>query len=134
MILFSFSSCAQKGFKIYALKYAMLKEPPAIANWVEGGPEDQSIPVSFHFWLFKTLEGKNILVGAGCRIDLQNAIDFGLTDFERPDSVLMRLCVSPNAISDIIVSHPHWDNIDGLPLFPNANVWIQKEDYQYYTG
>ena len=125
---------AQKKFEVYALKYAILKNPTPISNWVNNGPDKDSVSISFHFWLIKTPEGKNVLVDAGCRMDLPNAVDFGLTDYERPDSVLSRLGISADDISDIIISHPHWDHIDGLPLFPNATVWIQKEDYAYYTG
>ncbi|MFT3748831.1 MAG: N-acyl homoserine lactonase family protein [Agriterribacter sp.] len=133
-ILFSVLLKAQNSFEIYALKYAVLKEPTPISNWVNNGPEKDSVPVSFHFWLIKSADGKNILVDAGCRMDLSNAIDFGLTGYERPDSVLLRLGIPADAVSDIIISHPHWDHIDGLPLFPGATVWMQKEDYIYYTG
>jgi glyoxylase-like metal-dependent hydrolase (beta-lactamase superfamily II) len=37
-------------------------------------------------------------------------------------------------ITDIIVSHPHWDHIDALSLFPNATVWMQKEDFNYFVS
>ena len=133
-VLFCQLSNAQRGFEIYALKYAVLKNATPISNWVDKGSDKDSISISFHFWLIKTAEGKNVLVDAGCRMDLSNAIDFGLTDYERPDSVLLRLGIPADAITDIIISHPHWDHIDGLPLFPAATVWIQKEDYAYYTG
>jgi glyoxylase-like metal-dependent hydrolase (beta-lactamase superfamily II) len=28
----------------------------------------------------------------------------------------------------------HWDHAGGIDLFPSARVWIQKEEYDYYTG
>ena len=28
----------------------------------------------------------------------------------------------------------HWDHAGGIGLFPNARVWIQKDEYDYYTG
>lgn len=133
-LFFSLSTSAQKGFEIYALKYAVLKSPTPISQWVNNGPDKDSVPINFHFLLIKTPDNKNVLVDAGCRMDLSNAVDFGLTDYERPDSVLLRLGIAADNVTDIIISHPHWDHIDGLPLFPNATVWIQKEDYIYYTG
>ncbi|HUB60290.1 MAG TPA: MBL fold metallo-hydrolase, partial [Puia sp.] len=42
--------------------------------------------------------------------------------------------LNPGDITDIILSHPHWDHIDGVGLFPNAHIWIQKEDYGYFVG
>jgi glyoxylase-like metal-dependent hydrolase (beta-lactamase superfamily II) len=42
--------------------------------------------------------------------------------------------VKPEEITDVIITHMHWDHADGMDLFPNARRWIQKEEYQYYTG
>ncbi len=40
----------------------------------------------------------------------------------------------PADVSDVIISHVHWDHADGVDLFPNARVWIQREEYEYYVG
>jgi glyoxylase-like metal-dependent hydrolase (beta-lactamase superfamily II) len=42
--------------------------------------------------------------------------------------------VHPEDVTDIIVSHIHWDHADGVDLFPNARVWIQKDEYQHHIG
>jgi glyoxylase-like metal-dependent hydrolase (beta-lactamase superfamily II) len=41
--------------------------------------------------------------------------------------------VKPDEITDIVISHAHWDHMGGIDLFPKATVWIQKEEYRYYT-
>jgi glyoxylase-like metal-dependent hydrolase (beta-lactamase superfamily II) len=28
----------------------------------------------------------------------------------------------------------HWDHAGGVDRFPNARVWVQKDEYDYYTG
>lgn len=33
-----------------------------------------------------------------------------------------------------IITHMHWDHADGMDLFPNARIWIQKDELQYYAG
>jgi glyoxylase-like metal-dependent hydrolase (beta-lactamase superfamily II) len=42
--------------------------------------------------------------------------------------------VQPDEITDIVVSHAHWDHMGGIDLFPKAIIWIQKEEFRYYTG
>jgi glyoxylase-like metal-dependent hydrolase (beta-lactamase superfamily II) len=42
--------------------------------------------------------------------------------------------VDPASVTDIIISHAHWDHMDGIDLFPAATIWIQKAEYEYYTG
>ena len=27
----------------------------------------------------------------------------------------------------------HWDHADGADLFPKAQIWIQKDEFNYYT-
>jgi glyoxylase-like metal-dependent hydrolase (beta-lactamase superfamily II) len=34
----------------------------------------------------------------------------------------------------VIVSHAHWDHAGGADLFPKATVWIQRQEYAYYTA
>jgi Zn-dependent hydrolases, including glyoxylases len=43
-----------------------------------------------------------------------------------------RAGVAANDITDIIITHAHWDHAGGAALFPNAQIWIQKDEYDYY--
>jgi len=48
--------------------------------------------------------------------------------------MLSGVALKATDITDIILTHPHWDYMDGVNLFPNAQVWMQKEDYNYFVG
>ena len=121
------------SYEVYVLKYASLAKKTTIADWVKDGPKD-STDIDFMFWLIKDGKGKNILVDAGCSCSTPAAIDFGLTKCIRQDSLLLQLGIKSPDVTDIIVTHPHWDHINGINLFPNAQIWIQKDDYNYYAG
>ena len=86
------------------------------------------------FWLIKGSNGKNILVDAGFLNDVNEAKDFDVKNYIRPDSALTRVGLRAEDITDVILTHPHWDHRDGIGLFTNAKVWIQKEDYGYFVG
>ncbi len=45
-----------------------------------------------------------------------------------------KLGIKPEEVTDVVVTHMHWDHADGIDLFPKAKVWIQKDEYTYYTG
>ena len=77
---------------------------------------------------------RSILLDAGFLNDITDAKEFNVTDYTRPDSAVLKMGLAPADITDIILSHPHWDHIDGISLFPNAHIWIQKEDYNYFVG
>ncbi len=60
--------------------------------------------------------------------------DWHVIDFTKPSDTLKRLGLKPEDITDLIISHMHWDHADGMDLFPNARIWIQKDELQYYAG
>ncbi|HZS62395.1 MAG TPA: N-acyl homoserine lactonase family protein [Gemmatimonadaceae bacterium] len=53
--------------------------------------------------------------------------------YERPSDAIRKLGVAPEAVTDVIVSHVHSDHVDGADLFPNAHIWIQKDEYEHYV-
>jgi glyoxylase-like metal-dependent hydrolase (beta-lactamase superfamily II) len=55
-------------------------------------------------------------------------------DYQRPTAAVAKAGVAPDAVTDIIISHVHWDHLDGADLFPNARIWIQKAEYEHYVG
>ncbi len=42
--------------------------------------------------------------------------------------------MQPEEATDVILTHAHWDHADGADLFPKAQIWIQKDEYSYYTS
>lgn len=124
----------QENYEVYAIKFTSMSQKSAVADWAYGAPATDSINIDFVIWLIKGVNGKNILLDAGFLNDIEDAKDFAIVNYVRPDSMLLKLGLKATDITDIILSHPHWDHIDGLNLFPNAQVWIQKEDFNYFVG
>jgi glyoxylase-like metal-dependent hydrolase (beta-lactamase superfamily II) len=124
-------------YEVYALRFASMGHPSPISDWADNGPQKDSINIDFMVWLVRGNNGKNILFDAGFLPDMKDSEDakeFDIKHYVRPDSVLPKLGMKAGDITDIILSHPHWDHIDGLGLFPNARIWMQKEDYNYFVG
>jgi glyoxylase-like metal-dependent hydrolase (beta-lactamase superfamily II) len=121
------------AYKVYAIKFAGSALPFSAADWAKGAPQTDSIKFNFMVWLIKG-NGRNILVDAGFLNDIDDAKEFKVIDYIRPDSALSMLGLRAGDVTDIILSHPHWDHIDGVRLFSNARVWIQKDDFNYFVG
>jgi len=122
------------SYKVYAIKFADSTYPFSVGDWADGGSKTEKVEIDFMVWLIKGSNGKNILVDAGFLGDTEDAKEFMIANYIRPDSALLKVGVKPADISDIILSHPHWDHMGGINLFPNARVWIQKEDFDYFVG
>jgi glyoxylase-like metal-dependent hydrolase (beta-lactamase superfamily II) len=120
-------------YEVYAIRYASMSHRVPTSDWADQAPQQDSVQIDFMFWLIRG-EGRNILVDAGFLADIEDAREFDVTRFVRPDSALFRIGLTAQEITDVILTHPHWDHIDGLGLFPQAHVWMQQEDYHYFTG
>ncbi|MFN8583499.1 MAG: N-acyl homoserine lactonase family protein, partial [Gemmatimonadaceae bacterium] len=55
-------------------------------------------------------------------------------DFVAPDEALRRAGIDPGRVTDIVLSHIHWDHADGVDLFPRARLWLQRDEFEYYVG
>ncbi len=121
-------------YEVFALKYADIGNEIPLSFLVKDAPENQMTKAIFMFWLVKGDNGKIILIDAGFLNDIEEAIPYNVTNYTQPDQMLQGLGIKASDITDIIITHPHWDHMDGVDLFPNAEVWIQKEDYNFFVG
>ena len=55
---------------------------------------------------------------------------FGFYDFESPEVVLDKVGVRPEDIETVFVSHMHFDHVNNLHRFPNAQVVVQRTEYE----
>ncbi len=118
-------------YSIEAIRYATLPQFPTAAL-VMGAPKDEKLDIAMVIWLVRG-GGHAILFDSGFYREKWFK-DFPMKDYSRPDEVLRQAGVKPEYVTDIIISHAHWDHMGGMDLFPRATVWIQKEEFAYYTG
>jgi len=103
-----------------------------VAEMVMGAPQDEKIDSIYALWLIRG-GGRNILFDSGFHRERWFK-EWTIKDYLRPDEAVKLAGVKPDEITDIVISHAHWDHIGGIDLFPKATVWIQKEEFRYYTG
>ena len=127
-VMTSLSNRAQTPhYKVYAIRFASMAHPTPISMWSDKGPDNDSVQIDFSIWLIKGDNGKNILVDAGFRSDITEAKEFEVANYIRPDSALAKVGLKPGDITDIILSHPHWDHIDGSDFSPTPTSGSRRK-------
>jgi glyoxylase-like metal-dependent hydrolase (beta-lactamase superfamily II) len=121
---------APPAYEVYAVRYATL---PAfrVSGLIAGADTSRRLDIAMMVWLIKGPDGRNVLVDAGFyRDSLVNR--WRPAGFMRPSEAVALAGVKPEEITDVIISHVHWDHLDGADLFPNARIWIQREEFDHH--
>lgn len=125
-----FAGSATPEYSIQAIRYGSAEDD--VAGLVMGAPKAEKINISMVIWLIRG-GGHNILFDSGYHRDTFLK-DFPSTDYIHPDEAVKLAGIEPEDVTDIVISHAHWDHMGGIDLFFKATVWIQKEEFRYYTG
>jgi glyoxylase-like metal-dependent hydrolase (beta-lactamase superfamily II) len=119
-------------YEAYAVRFGILPAFP-VSSLVAGADRARRLDIPVMVWLLKGGNGHTVLIDAG--FYRQKFLDqWHPRDFRSPAAAVEAAGVKPDAITDVIVSHAHWDHVDGAGLFPKATIWIQRAEYEYYTG
>jgi glyoxylase-like metal-dependent hydrolase (beta-lactamase superfamily II) len=116
---------------VYAIRYATIPDFP-VSSLVAGADKTRRMTIAMTVWLLEATDGRNMLVDAGFYHE-RFRTRWKPRGFELPSAAIGRMNVSPTEVSDIIITHIHWDHLDGADLFPTATVWLQREEYDRYV-
>src|SRR5262245_51879423 len=116
-------------YEVYAIRFASI--PFRVAGLVAGADTSRRLDIAMMVWLLKGSNGRNVLVDAGFYREAFVS-RWRPEDFTKPSDAVAKLGVKPEDITDIIVSHVHWDHLDGVDLFPKARIWIQREEFEHH--
>lgn len=115
-------------YEIYAIKYAgPFTSSGAFIMWMKDW--DDVVERNYYLWCLKGPE-TTIIVDTG--VSPLMAQERKLNGYVSPAEVLKRIDVDADKVQHVIVTHIHWDHAGGLSLFPNASVYIQKDEYQFW--
>jgi glyoxylase-like metal-dependent hydrolase (beta-lactamase superfamily II) len=133
LLLFATLAAAQTKpqYEVFAVKYATIPDF-AVNQLVAGAEPGRKLDIAMLVWLIRG-NGKTILFDSGFYRD-QFFKQWHVTEFVKPSDAVRRAGVNPEDVTDVIISHMHWDHADGMDLFPKAKIWLQKDELEYYAG
>ena len=85
-------------------------------------------------WVRRAASGRIVLVDAGFARE-KFITQWKPADYVTPAAAVENgLGIKPADVTDIVISHIHWDHADGVTLFPKATVWLQREEFEHHVG
>jgi glyoxylase-like metal-dependent hydrolase (beta-lactamase superfamily II) len=119
------------AYEVYAVRFATVEGYPT-RSLVAGADSTRRSTLAFTVWLIRG-GGRTVLMDAGFYRD-KFVERWKPVGFAKPSEALLALGVKPADVTDIIISHVHWDHLDGADLFPRARIWLQRDEYEHYTN
>ena len=115
---------------VHILEYARADKQP-IVSLVQGTYEDGTVDTPFSFILAQR-QGRNVLIDSGHMnegIAAEMNRKFDIPTWISPLRMLAELGVRPEDVSDILISHAHFDHMGSISKFPNARLHLQKREW-----
>ncbi|MEO8410160.1 MAG: MBL fold metallo-hydrolase, partial [Propionivibrio sp.] len=117
-------------WEVYVLEYARAKDQP-IASLINGTHDQGVMDTPFSFVLARNGE-RNVLIDTGFMREGESGehlcVKFVVPEWISPLRLLAELDVRPEQISDILISHAHFDHMGSIHKFPQARLHIQKAE------
>ena len=112
---------------VYVLEYARSKNQPWV-DLISGMYKDGVMDLPFSFILARRGD-RNVLVDTGFMQDDHSfSQKFGIPYWISPLKMLGELGIQAGGITDIFVTHAHFDHMGSIGEFPNAQIYIQKSE------
>ena len=121
-----------KTWELYAVKYGTIVERMRCESFVKLDPHDDGpMPIDYFVWAAVS-EDQTIVIDTG----------FDHAEAERRSRSLIRsvtdglatIGIEAATVSDVIVTHLHYDHIGGHDQFPAATFHMQEKEMQFATG
>jgi glyoxylase-like metal-dependent hydrolase (beta-lactamase superfamily II) len=116
--------------EVYALRYAH-HDRQSPENFLFGDPHDILQPLAYFVWVIAGPHG-TVVVDTG--FDAPMARKRGRVIVKPVGEGLSAIGVRPDAVTQIIVTHLHYDHCGNHELFPRATYHLQDDEMAYATG
>jgi len=118
-------------YEIYAIRYATSPNRRRQENFIAHDPHDQPMPMDYFVWLIRN-QTHTVLVDTGFNEAAAQAR--GRTFLRCPIAALSLLEVSAAQLSDVVLTHLHYDHAGNIDMLPGATFHVQEKELHYACG
>lgn len=117
-------------YRIFAIKYAT-RDARRVDHFIGGDPHDAPMPMDYFTWVVAGPD-RVVLVDTGFT---KETGERRKRKFLRcPIESLKLLDIAPESVSDVVLTHMHYDHVGNFDKLPNAIFHMQEREMAFVTG
>ena len=116
-------------WEVFVIEYARSKDQPWV-DLIAGMYQEGVMDLPFSFILARRGD-RRVLIDTGFMQDEHSSgfsLNFGIPTWISPVRMLSEMDVGAESITDIFITHAHFDHMGSIAQFPNAHIHIQKSE------
>jgi glyoxylase-like metal-dependent hydrolase (beta-lactamase superfamily II) len=114
-------------YEVHALKYAT-RDAKRTSHFVGGDPHDAPMPMDYFVWTIVGA-GRTFIFDTGFTAEI--AAQRKRTHMRCPIDSLSMLGIDPKRVTDVILSHLHYDHVGSFHKLPQARFFLQEREMQW---
>lgn len=118
-------------FEIIALKYAHLGNRHPGENFILADPHEFASDLDYYVWVLRRSDSVWLMDTGFAQ---EAAIRRKRNLLRNPADALPLVGLDPGDVTNVILTHLHYDHAGNLDRFPNARFHLQDRDMSYATG
>lgn len=117
-------------YEVYAVRYAT-REGRRRDNFIGGDPHDGPMPMDYFVWAVVGPERRFVV---DCGFTAEISARRKRTYLRDPVEALNLLDIRADDVTDVILTHLHYDHVGNFDRFPKAHFHLQEQELAYATG
>jgi glyoxylase-like metal-dependent hydrolase (beta-lactamase superfamily II) len=117
-------------YEVYAIRYAT-RDGRRRDNFIGGDPHDGPMPMDYFVWVLIGPEQRFVV---DCGFTAEIATQRKRTFLRDPVEALKLLDINADDVTDVILTHLHYDHVGNFDRFPKARFHLQERELAYATG
>ncbi len=117
-------------YRIFAIRYAT-RDARRADHFIGGDPHDAPMPMDYFTWVVAGA-GRTVLVDTG--FTAETAARRKREFLRCPIESLRLLDIAPESVTDVVLTHMHYDHVGNFDKLPNAVFHLQEREMAFVTG
>ena len=117
-------------YELFAVRYAM-RDAKRSNHFIGGDPHDAPMPMDYFVWLARSPE-RTFVIDTGFTAEV--AAQRKRVHLRCPTEGLARLGIVADSVTDVILTHLHYDHVGNFHKFPNAAFHLQEREMAHATS